>query len=57
MLRDQLLRVSRLAEDLPGITDLDLNLARPRLAGVNSADARIKVKRYEPYDPFLRKLR
>jgi hypothetical protein len=57
MLRDQLLRVSRLAEDLPGITDLDLNLARPRRAGVNSADARIKVKRYEPYDPFLRKLR
>jgi acyl-CoA synthetase (NDP forming)/GNAT superfamily N-acetyltransferase len=56
-LRDLLLRVSRLAEDLPEITDLDLSLVRPRPAGVNSADARIKVKRYEPYDPFLRKLR
>ena len=57
MLRDLLLRVSRLAEDLPEITDLDLSLARPRRAGVNAVDARIKVKRYEPYDPFLRKLR
>ena len=56
-LRDLLLRVSRLAEDLPEITDLDLSLVRPRPPGVNSADARIKVKRYEPYDPFLRKLR
>jgi acyl-CoA synthetase (NDP forming) len=56
-LRDLLLRVSRLAEDLPEITDLDLSLVRPRRAGVNSVDARIKVKRYEPYDPFLRKLR
>jgi hypothetical protein len=56
-LRDLLLRVSRLAEDLPEITDLDLSLVRPRRAGVNSVDARIKVKEYEPYDPFLRKLR
>ena len=57
MLRDLLLRVSRLAEDLPEITDFDLSLARPAPAGVNAVDARIKVKRYEPYDPFLRKLR
>ena len=57
MLRELLLRVSRLAEDLPEITDLDLSFAGPRPAGVNSPDARIKVKRYEPYDPFLRKLR
>ena len=57
MLRDLLLRVSRLAEDLPEITDLDISLVHPRSAGVNSFDARIKVKRYEPYDPFLRKLR
>jgi hypothetical protein len=57
MLRDLLLRVSRLAEDLPEITDFDLSLVRPGPAGVNSVDARIRVKRYEPYDPFLRKLR
>jgi acyl-CoA synthetase (NDP forming) len=56
-LRDLLLRVSRLAEDLPEITELDLSLARPRSAGVNSVDARVKVERYEPHDPFLRKLR
>ena len=56
-LRDLLLRVSRLAEDVPEITELDLSLVHPRSAGVNSADVRIKVKRYEPYDPFLRKLR
>jgi hypothetical protein len=56
-LRDLLLRVSRLAEDLPEITELDLSLVHPRSAGVNSVDARIKVQRYEPADPFLRKLR
>ena len=39
------------------ITELDLSLARPRSAGVNSVDARVKVERYEPHDPFLRKLR
>jgi acyl-CoA synthetase (NDP forming)/GNAT superfamily N-acetyltransferase len=46
-LRDQLLRVSRLAEDLPEISELDLNQLRTR----------IKVARYEAHDPFLRKLR
>ncbi len=56
-LRDLLLRVSRLAADLPEITELDLSLARPRSAGGNPVGARIKVKRYEPHDPFLRKLR
>ena len=55
-LRDLLLRVSRLSEDLPEVTDLDLDLvvAGPTLAVVN---ARVKVTPYEPQDPFLRKLR
>ena len=55
-LRDLLLRVSRLSEDLPEVTDLDLDpvVARPALAVVN---ARFKVTPYEPQDPFLRKLR
>jgi hypothetical protein len=57
VLQDLLLRVSRLAEDLPEITELDLSLVRPGPAGVSLVDARIKVHRYEPYDPFLRKLR
>ncbi len=56
-LRDLLLRVSRLAEDLPEITELDLSLVHPRSAGANTVDARIKVTRYELHDPFLRKLR
>ncbi len=56
-LRDLLLRVSRLVEDLPEITELDLSLVDARSAGANSVDARIKVARYEPHDPFLRKLR
>ena len=55
-LRDLLLRVSRLSDDLPEVTYLDLNpvIAGPALAVVN---ARIKVTPYEPKDPFLRKLR
>ena len=55
-LRDLLLRVSRLSEDLPEVTDLELDpvIAGPALAVV---DARIKVTPYEPKDPFLRKLR
>jgi acyl-CoA synthetase (NDP forming)/GNAT superfamily N-acetyltransferase len=57
MLRDLLLRVSRLAEDLPEITDLDLGPIVARPAGVHTVNARIKVARHEPHDPFLRKLR
>jgi acyl-CoA synthetase (NDP forming)/GNAT superfamily N-acetyltransferase len=56
-LRDLLLRVSRLAEELPEITELDLN---PVIAGPDGAhivDARIKVMPCQPQDPFLRKLR
>ena len=55
-LRDLLLRVSRLSDDLPEVTDLELNpvIAGPALAVI---DARIKVTPYEPKDPFLRKLR
>ena len=56
-LRDVLLRVSRLAEDLPEVTELDLNPVIARPDGVYAVDARIKVTPYEPQDPFLRKLR
>jgi acyl-CoA synthetase (NDP forming) len=56
-LRDLLLRVSRLAEDLPEVTDLELNpvIVGPTLVAV--VNARIKLTPYEPQDPFLRRLR
>jgi len=56
-LRDLLLRVSRLADDLPEVTDLELS---PVVVGPNRVavvNARVKVTPYEPQDPFLRKLR
>jgi acyl-CoA synthetase (NDP forming) len=56
-LRDLLLRVSRLADDLPEVAALDLDpvIARPDQAVV--ADARVKLAPFEPKDPFLRRLR
>ena len=56
-LRDLLLRVSRLAADLPEVTDLDLNPVIARPDGVFVVDARVKVAPYAPQDLFLRKLR
>jgi acyl-CoA synthetase (NDP forming)/GNAT superfamily N-acetyltransferase len=56
-LRDLLLRVSRLADDLPEVTELDLNPVIARPDGAFPVDARIKVAPYQPRDPFLRKLR
>jgi xylulose-5-phosphate/fructose-6-phosphate phosphoketolase len=56
-LRDLLLRVSRLADELPEITELEL---RPVLAGPDGAttvDARVRVTPQAPQDPFLRRLR
>jgi acyl-CoA synthetase (NDP forming)/GNAT superfamily N-acetyltransferase len=56
-LRDLLLRVSRLADDLPEVTELDLNPVIARPDGAFVVDARIKVTPYRAQDPFLRKLR
>ena len=56
-LRDLLLRVSRLADDLPEVTELDLNPVIARPDGATVVDARIKATPYQPQDPFLRKLR
>jgi acyl-CoA synthetase (NDP forming)/GNAT superfamily N-acetyltransferase len=56
-LRDLLLRVSRLADDLPEVTELDLNPVIARPDGVFAVDARIKVRPYQAQDPFLRRLR
>jgi acyl-CoA synthetase (NDP forming)/GNAT superfamily N-acetyltransferase len=56
-LRGLLLRISRLADDLPEVTELDLNPVIVRPDGVFIVDARIKATPYQPQDPFLRKLR
>jgi hypothetical protein len=52
VLHDLLLRVSRLADDLPEVTELDLDLG-----GAAVISARVKVEPYQPQDPYLRRLR
>jgi acyl-CoA synthetase (NDP forming)/GNAT superfamily N-acetyltransferase len=56
-LRDLLLRVSQLADDLPEVTGLDLSPVTAWPDGAIVMAARIKVAPCEPQDPFLRKLR
>jgi acyl-CoA synthetase (NDP forming) len=56
-LEDVLLRVSRLAEDLPEVAELDLNPVIAKAEGCLAADARIRIVPAEPQDPFLRRLR
>ncbi len=55
-LQDTLLRVSRLADDLPEIAELDLNPVIARPDGVAAVDARIRLSPVKPQDPFLRRL-
>jgi hypothetical protein len=52
VLHDLLLRVSRLADDLPEVAELELDLR-----GAAVASARIKVGPVHPQDPYLRRLR
>jgi acyl-CoA synthetase (NDP forming) len=56
-LRQTLLHVSRLADDIPEIAELDLNPVIARPDGVAAVDVRIRLKPTQPQDPFLRKLR
>jgi acyl-CoA synthetase (NDP forming)/GNAT superfamily N-acetyltransferase len=55
-LRDALLRISRLADDLPQVAELDLNPVIARPDGVTAVDARIRVTSHGHADPFLRQL-
>ena len=52
-----LLRVSRLAADLPEVAELDLNPVIARPEGVQVVDARVRLAPAVPRDPFLRQLR
>ena len=56
-LRDTLLRISRLADDLPQVAELDLNPVIARPDGVFAVDARVRVTSHRAADPFLRQLR
>ncbi|MGE5289129.1 MAG: GNAT family N-acetyltransferase [Micromonosporaceae bacterium] len=55
-LRGILLRVSRLADDLPQVAELDLNPVIARPDGVIAVDARIRITSHHLADPFLRQL-
>jgi hypothetical protein len=52
VLHDLLLRVSRLADDLPEVAELELDLDGPAVSS-----ARVKVEPSPPQDPYLRRLR
>jgi acyl-CoA synthetase (NDP forming) len=54
---DVLLRVSRLADDLPEVAELDLSPVVAGPAGVCAVDVRVRVSPAEPTDRFLRRLR
>ena len=56
-MREVLLRAGRLAELVPEIAELDLNPVRLTATGCLALDARVRVERREPADPFLRRLR
>jgi acyl-CoA synthetase (NDP forming)/RimJ/RimL family protein N-acetyltransferase len=56
-LRDMLLRVSRLADDLHEVSELDLNPVIATSTGAHAVDARIRVSPAQARDPFLRRLR
>jgi acyl-CoA synthetase (NDP forming)/GNAT superfamily N-acetyltransferase len=52
-----LLRVSRLADEIPEVAELDLNPVIASHDGVQAVDARIRISPAQPHDPFLRRLR
>ena len=55
-LRDMLLRVSRMADDLPQIAELELSPVIARADGVHAVDGRIRIQAAEPADAHLRRL-
>jgi len=55
-LRDLLLRISQMADDLPQIAELELSPVFARPDGVQAVDARIRLQAAEPADAHLRRL-
>jgi len=56
-LRDMLLRVSRMADDLPQIAEVELSPVVARPDGALAVDGRIRLQATEPADAYLRRLR
>jgi acyl-CoA synthetase (NDP forming)/L-amino acid N-acyltransferase YncA len=56
-LQDILMRLSRLADDLPQVAELELDPVIARPDGAHVVDARVRVRSAEPADPYLRRLR
>ncbi len=56
-LADVLLRISRLADDLPEVAELDLNPVIATAECAHAVDVRIRLAPAAPRDPFLRQLR
>ena len=56
-LQDILTRLSRLADDLPQVAELELDPVIARPDGAHVVDARVRVLSAEPADPYLRRLR
>jgi acyl-CoA synthetase (NDP forming) len=55
-LRDMLLRVSRMVEDLPEIAELELSPVIARPGNVQAVDGRVRIQAAEPVDAHLRRL-
>ena len=55
-LRDMLLRVSQMADDLPQIAELELSPVFARPDGIQAVDARIRLQAADPADAHLRRL-
>jgi acyl-CoA synthetase (NDP forming)/GNAT superfamily N-acetyltransferase len=55
-LRDMLLRVSRIADDLPQVAELHMSPVLARPDGALAVDARVRIQAAEPHDAYLRRL-
>lgn len=56
-LEQLLLRVSRMASDLPQLAEADFNPVVAAPGGVTALDARVRLLPRRPQDPHLRRLR
>lgn len=55
-LREALLRVSRLADDVPEVAAIELDPVIARADGVSAVAARVRITPVEPPDPYLRRI-